>query len=171
MTTTSPLAVIELEIQRKQQEIAELERVAKILRVLPDHSPEEFEAVAGVLRRLGNTDRSGIPNSAQRGTSANNGTPNVASLMDRSTDFVNMVIAECAAQILSENKGMPLHYRKLAEQSVLRGYSSGREGTTAEKVVSSFKQTLNRMAREGDRFERSGPGMFRLLAKGKADEG
>ena len=82
-------------------------------------------------------------------------------IVEERPDLSSMTILEASCQILRENRGLPLHYAKIAEIARKRGYSSGRE-TDSQSMTRSFSQILRRSAQAGGPVSAIGGGMFGL---------
>jgi hypothetical protein len=170
------LPAVESEIARKreelaalQAELADLERAAEVIRANPQHSADDLEATARVLRRLAEESEEAGETRPHAGT---NGKPAAVGTRHWGSDLAGKTIVECARQILKERPGRSLHYKELADLAAKRGYSSGRKDSDPENIPRSFVQTLRRIARQDDgEFVKDGEGRFKLRENTKADGG
>ena len=77
-------------------------------------------------------------------------------------DLANMTVVEAARVILRERDGDPMHYSKIAEEMLRRGYKSGRANPFRATTVATL---LNGRR---DEFEKVKAGTFRLMKSPRA---
>jgi hypothetical protein len=82
-------------------------------------------------------------------------------------------IMECVRTILLEHHNQPLHYRRIAEVALSRGYTSQHQNGDRKRVNKAFWDMMMKHCKPG-RPNRSleflGKGEFRLVETPKADE-
>lgn len=178
--TEAEIAQKKLLLAVMQNELEVLERLAIVLRAIPNYTLADLEMAIQAARRLSgessldhrtvspappDTNGSHVPQT--NGTHSPLFPPSVSA-----NDMGGKTILEAAVQLLRENGGSPVHFRKLAEEAMRRGYSSGRRDSNTTKIVRSFGQTLGRIAMmEDGGVERVKEGEFQLRTKVKTGEG
>jgi hypothetical protein len=78
-------------------------------------------------------------------------------------DLTGKTMVEAAIQILAENSGGPLHYTRIADLALERGYTSGRN-TNSSTLRISFGQVLRRESAKDDcPLLRAGDGSYMVV--------
>jgi hypothetical protein len=167
------------ELNQLENEIESLDRVANLLRCWDaDPAVADLELAVSVLRRV--TGESSPPTGRLENVEVGVCTP-VSGVGGVSTEILggsapdgdkslaHTTIMQAAVQILGEHPGEPLHYTELARMALNRGYDPGRKDSSVTKVIRSFGQTLQRVAKESGAVARAGDGRFVLRPNKNGD--
>lgn len=127
----SDLARIESRMEELRRELQELELAARVLRRLHlEESQDELKDQKKRARRLASSH----------------------------ADLEGTSMVQAAQAVLADRNGEGMHYKKITEEAVARGYR-GRERCDLDKLKSSFYST---MKRRSDLFQKVKRSFFRL---------